>query len=74
MEVELIKVSELLISPSQERFSIEFQGPSETRATQGTYTFEHEDMGTFDLFIVPIRQDPNGIIYEAVFNRFSKND
>jgi hypothetical protein len=74
MEVELVKVSEFVASAGQEGFSVEFLGPLDTRAKQGTYKFEHADMGTFDLFIVPIGQIQDGIIYEAVFNRFSKKD
>jgi hypothetical protein len=30
---------------------------------------EHDEMGQFDLFLVPIRQDDQGFYYEAVFNR-----
>jgi hypothetical protein len=30
---------------------------------------EHEALGSFELFIVPIRKDDEGFYYEAVFNR-----
>ena len=36
---------------------------------QGVRDFSHDQMGQFELFIVPIRQDAQGFYYEAVFNR-----
>jgi len=73
-ETELVEVSELLTSPHQERFSIVFRGPNEMQLGQGMRRFEHDGMGDFDLFIVPIRQDEQGLYYEAVFNRFRGHD
>ena len=74
LEVDLVKVSELLRSPGQERFSILFRGPEETPLPQAMYEFQHEKMGKFDLFIVPINRDQDGTYYEAVFNRFAQAD
>ena len=74
VEAELSKVDELLLSPQQERFAIVFRGPREPFLGQGSYRFEHDEMGEFPLFIVPIRQDENGTYYEAVFNRMRKKD
>jgi hypothetical protein len=36
---------------------------------QGVRNFEHDAMGKFELFIVPVEQDAQGVYYEAVFNR-----
>jgi Domain of unknown function (DUF6916) len=72
VEIELVKVGDRNVSPQQERFSIFFEGPLVPALTQGTYSFTHEAMGTFLLFIVPIEHDGNGIRYEAVFNRLTK--
>jgi hypothetical protein len=33
---------------------------------------EHEGMGNFDLFLVPISRDDKGSRYEAVFNYFKE--
>ena len=74
VEAELSEVSELLLSPGQERFAIVFRGPKEPFIPQASYPFEHDGMGEFILFIVPIRQDADGIFYEAVFNRMRKGD
>lgn len=39
---------------------------------QGTFELEHEKLGTFPLFLVPIGPDHQGFRYQAVFNRFVK--
>ena len=74
IETELIEVSEHKVSALQERFAIIFRGPSEAFLGQGLRRFEHDQMGAFDLFIVPISQDEKGFYYEAVFNRLARND
>jgi hypothetical protein len=48
-------------------FSILFTGALEPLLPQKTYSFQHEELGSFDLFIVPIGQDEAGTQYEAVF-------
>jgi len=70
VELELTKVSELLLSPQQERFSIVFQGPMEPFLGQGIQRLEHEELKSIDLFLVPVGRDESGTSYEAVFNRF----
>jgi hypothetical protein len=74
VEAKLTKVSDLLVSSEQQRFAIVFRGPKEPFLPQASYRFEHDEMGEFMLFIVPIRQDDQGIFYEAVFNRMRKHD
>jgi hypothetical protein len=54
---------------SYESFSLLFLGPAGPLLPQGTYPFECEPLGRFDLFIVPIGRDPSGVKYEAAFNR-----
>ena len=36
---------------------------------QAIHRFNHDQLGAFELFIVPIRRDDPGFYYEAVFNR-----
>ena len=74
IEVDLNTVNELQLSPYQERFAIIFRGPREPLLPQGSYRFEHDEMGEFILFIVPLRQDDNSTFYEAVFNRTRNPD
>ena len=53
-----------------ERFSAFFEGPDDPLLPQLTYHVQHEAMGEFDLFIVPIGKVENRFRYEAVFNYF----
>jgi hypothetical protein len=69
VEVELVEISELKLYPRQEEFAIVFRGPLDAFLGQGAGNFKHEQMGDFELFIVPIRQDAEGYYYEAIFNR-----
>ena len=69
VDLELISISELKLYPQQEEFSLVFRGPSDAFLGQGARLFTHEQMGQFELFIVPIRQDGQGFYYEAIFNR-----
>ncbi|HEX7332287.1 MAG TPA: hypothetical protein VF290_12365 [Pyrinomonadaceae bacterium] len=68
VELELITVSELKVYPQQEEFTLEFLGPSDMFLGQGVRDFKHDQMGQFELFIVPIKQDAQGFYYEAIFN------
>jgi hypothetical protein len=54
--------------PGREPFSLVFRGPKEPWFPQRIYRVEHERMGSFDLFLVPIGPDAAGMRYEAVFN------
>lgn len=69
VELTLIEASELKTPRGQEEFSILFRGPGEVFLGQGTFVIEHEQMGQFYLFVVPIKQDEQGYYYQAVFNR-----
>ena len=69
VDLELTDVSELKLYPHQEEFAVVFRGPSEAFLNQGARLFTHDQMGQFELFIVPIRRDEQGFYYEAVFNR-----
>ncbi len=69
VELELVEVSELKLYPRQEEFTVVFRGPADAFLGQGGRLFTHEQMGQFELFIVPVRQDAQGFYYDAVFNR-----
>lgn len=69
VELELTSISEVKVYPLQEEFAIEFRGPLNVYLGQGARNFTHEQMGEFELFIVPVNQDEHGFYYEAVFNR-----
>lgn len=69
VELELVAISELKLHPQQEEFALEFRGPLNTFLDQGVRNFTHDQMGQFELFIVPIKQDGQGFYYEVIFNR-----
>jgi hypothetical protein len=48
-------------------FSLVFRGPLDPILPQRIYRFEHDSLGAFDVFIVPIGRDESGMHYEAVF-------
>jgi hypothetical protein len=53
--------------PTRAPFSLVFLGPPSPVLPQRTYRFEHEQLGTFEIFIVPIGSDQAGTRYEAIF-------
>lgn len=69
IELELVEAIDLGSTPQHEQFSIVFRGPNGRLLPQAIYSFDHNELKKFDMFIVPIRQNQNGIYYEAVFNR-----
>jgi len=68
LEVLLIDISDRRVSARQEQYSITFRSPADTFIPQGMYRFEHDKLGSFELFIVPIGKDGQGYSYEATFN------
>ena len=70
VQLELTEISELKFYPHQEQFTLLFRGPRDLFLGQGIRSLKHNEMGQFEIFIVPIRQDEQGFYYEAVFNRY----
>ncbi|HEX8386152.1 MAG TPA: hypothetical protein VF576_08215 [Rubricoccaceae bacterium] len=50
-------------------FVLTFRTHGPRSLSQGTYPLEHEGVGRLALFLVPLRADADGAVYEAVFNR-----
>ena len=78
LELELIEAGEIanagqrqlpIDGPRQEMFSLIFAGPVERQLPQQIYGFEHDQVGRFDLFIVPVGQKSGFVLYQAIFNR-----
>jgi hypothetical protein len=78
LELELVEVKAYLPQGNEregmERFSVFFEGPGGTRLPQSVYSLTHDQMGEFDIFLVPISGDRKGFRYEAVFNYFKKSE
>jgi len=53
--------------PRRVPFSIVFRGPSTPILPQRIYRMEHADIGSFDVFLVPIGPDELGMRYQAIF-------
>jgi len=56
-----------------ERFSVFFRGPGDRMLPQNIYSLEHDRMGAFELFLVPVAKDEKGFRYEAVFNYYKQD-
>ncbi|HLF74384.1 MAG TPA: hypothetical protein VI524_08565 [Anaerolineales bacterium] len=67
--LKLIELQERSADPGYEQFSLLFHGPNGLVLPQQTYQMKHEQIGEFDLFLVPLANDRNGFYYEAVFNQ-----
>ena len=75
LEAELIEVTQLSAKSAQGTevprkrapFSLVFQSPAHTRLVQGIYKMAHPDLGTFEIFLVPIGLDAQGLRCEAIF-------
>ena len=51
----------------REQFSLHFRGPATPALEQRIYRLAHPALGALDIFLVPIKREPAGMIYEAVF-------
>lgn len=69
LPLELIEVTEKDQSPNVEQFSLAFRGPLTPNIPQGMYSTEHEKLGKFDLFFVPLGPDQAGMCYQVMFCR-----
>jgi uncharacterized protein DUF6916 len=63
-----VKLHEAHPGPRSQPFSIYFRGPHPPLLPQQIYPLEHDRLGTFEIFLVPIGPDAQGMRYEAVFN------
>jgi hypothetical protein len=52
----------------REPFSLIFRSASAVVLPQRIYPFKHASMGALNIFIVPVGREPQGIVYQAVFN------
>ena len=74
IEIKLISVTPRAIGPNEqagmERFSVVFSGPADVFLPQSIYRVAHPEMGEFEVFLVPIKQEAAAFRYEAVYNFF----
>ena len=67
LTLKLVEVTVGKPSPGFEQFSLFFLGPHAPQLGQGTHKVKHDKMGSFDLFLVPVGVDRDGMLYEAAF-------
>jgi hypothetical protein len=48
-------------------FSLVFRGPPEPVLAQAIYALAHGELGTLEIFIVPVARSAETVSYEAVF-------
>ena len=53
---------------TRDPFSLIFRGPIQPFLLQGTYRFQHREIGELDIFIVPIGPRDDHMQYQAVFS------
>jgi hypothetical protein len=49
-------------------FELMFRGPREPVLPQAIYRMTNASLGPLDLFIVPLKNDADGTVYQAVFS------
>jgi hypothetical protein len=67
--LQLFDVSPRTVSGQWECFSLCFCGPPDPLLEQGTHLLDHDEIGSLELFLVPIQPGPDGPCYECVVNR-----
>ena len=69
-ELQLIEAGNVgQAAPGHEQFSLVFRGSLDSFLEQAIYSFEHDKIGAFEMFIVPVRRDQEGFLYQAIINR-----
>lgn len=71
LELTLIEVTRLADKPAMAGgripFSLLFRGPMEPVLHQQIYQVSVAQGGTWDMFLVPIGPDDNGMCYESIY-------
>lgn len=57
--------------PGKECFSLTFRVHNENRVKQGTYQIQHGALGTFELFIAPLKDRSEKRFFEAIINHMA---
>ena len=67
--IEEVKAGSLPIhSEQKEQYAVVFACENPEVFEQGVYKVSHQQLGAFELFLVPIFGDEKGVQYEAVFS------
>lgn len=66
-EAQEIRTAQKPKEGQRKSFSVVFKGPKDRPLEQGLVRLEHDEVGSHDLFLVPVSEDEEGRYYEAVF-------
>lgn len=72
LKMTLLSADQQPAPPGYESFTLVFCGPASPYLPQAIYLLQHDALGQNEIFLVPIRQDAQGLYYEAVFNMLSE--
>jgi hypothetical protein len=69
LDAELAEVRSIGASRTARRapFSLLFRTTLTAPLPQAIYRIEHDEMGSHDIFLVPVGPDGTGMVYEAIF-------
>jgi hypothetical protein len=67
LELQLEGVRALSGGFKRQGFALLFRGPVAPLLAQETYPITHPNLGTLEIFIVPVGLEPSGALYEAIF-------
>lgn len=58
------------VHPGMQRspFALLFRSASQLVMPQKIYRLNNAELGAIDVFLVPVGRDPQGVVYQAVFN------
>ena len=73
IKLKFFEISKKKETPQTVYFALYLKSPNDVFLQQKIYNLRHEKLGEGSLFIVPVRQDADGFVYESVFNRCVKN-
>jgi hypothetical protein len=66
----LVEVADGPAYGAMESFSLFFHGPADRLLEQGTHAFEHDELGSLALFVVPVLgSNADRIVYQVTFVR-----
>ena len=54
--------------PGERHFSLLFRGPAQPLLPHASHTLEHADLGSFAIFLVLLKRNPDYAYYQAVFD------
>ena len=71
LTLELVEAEKAKGDRPDQAFSVLFKGPADPLLDQQIYEMDLGPLGSHPLFLVPVMEESNGYVYEAVFTRLA---